>query len=68
MDISNYTPNVSLDLPEEAVRGIIQDALKDQLPGFTIKDIYYEVSPSYDIRGDQCGVKFKGVKINFSKV
>ena len=67
MDLSNLTPVVTIEVPEDAVKAIIKEAFKDQLPGFEVKDMHFTVTVDRDMRGETCGTKFGGVKINFKK-
>lgn len=68
MDLSQFTPSVSLDLTEKDVKAILKDALKDQMPGFVVEDVVFSTSTEYDMRGESCGTKFGGAKIKFSRV
>lgn len=67
MDLSKITPKISIELTEESIQELIEDALRNHMPGYEIKKITFSVVNSYDMRGEECGYKFGGAKIEFAK-
>lgn len=67
MDLSKITPKISIELTEGSIQELIEDTFGNHMPGYEIKKITFSVVNSYDMRGEECGYKFGGAKIEFAK-
>jgi len=65
--MDDFILNLTVDLSADQVLLIIQEAVSRKHPEFTIEKCDFKTEAEYDMRGDHCGTKVKGVTLKMSK-
>lgn len=66
MDLTKIIPSISVDLTENSIKAIIEDAFKNHLTGYEVSGVYFSFDQDRDMRGEPCGGKVKA-KVVFTK-
>jgi hypothetical protein len=65
--MDDFLLNFKVDLTLEQLHCLIKDAVSRKYPEFSVEKVDFKTEAEYDMRGEYCGTKFKGVTLKLLK-